>query len=109
MSSTDASNKESLISDLKNLQTKLEPVLARDRQRIEGEGRPFDLLGWVMGAPDSHKYPGGPAFLVSLLYLLIHCFALLVICIVNDNDFFATARAVKQYYVMFHACTFSFN
>jgi hypothetical protein len=71
MSSTDAS-KESLITDLKNLQTKLEPVLARDRQRIEGEGRPFDLLGWVMGAPDSHKYPGGPAFLVSLLtYLLI--------------------------------------
>jgi hypothetical protein len=67
MSSTDEATKESLISDLKSLQTKLEPVLARDRQRIEGEGRPFDLLGWVMGAPDSHKYPGGPAFLVSLL------------------------------------------
>jgi hypothetical protein len=58
-------SKESLTSDLLSLQTKLSPVLERDRKRIEGEGRPFDLIGWVMGVPDSHKYPGGPAFLVS--------------------------------------------
>jgi hypothetical protein len=65
MSSTDEASKESLTSDLLSLQTKLSPVLERDRKRIEGEGRPFDLIGWVMGVPDSHIYPGGPAFLVS--------------------------------------------
>ena len=60
-----AESPESLRADLEVLRSQLAPVLARDRARVEGEGRPFDALGWVQGRPDSHKFPGGPAFLVS--------------------------------------------
>ena len=62
-SPSSSATSESLRSDLTTLQQQLAPVLARDRARIEAEGRPFDLVAWVAGAPDSHKYPGGPAFL----------------------------------------------
>ena len=67
MASTDGASEspEQLRSDLEGLKAQLAPVLARDRARIEGEGRPFDLVSWAMGLPDSHKYPAGPAFLVS--------------------------------------------
>ena len=56
---------EQLRADLAALQAQLAPVLARDRARIEAEGRPFDLVSWALGIPDSHKDPGGPACLVS--------------------------------------------
>jgi hypothetical protein len=67
MSSGDgaAESPEQLRADLEALQAQLAPVLARDRARVEAEGRPFDLVSWALGVPDSHKYPGGPAFLVS--------------------------------------------
>jgi len=68
MASTDSASSESpdqLRSDLEGLKAQLAPVLARDRARFAAEGRPFDLVSWAMGLPDSHKYPGGPAFVVS--------------------------------------------
>jgi hypothetical protein len=64
MASTDSSP-EQLRTDLEELKAQLAPVLARDRARFAAEGRPFDLVSWAMGLPDSHKYPGGPAFVVS--------------------------------------------
>jgi hypothetical protein len=67
---TSSESAESLRADLEILRSQLAPVLARDRSRIEGEGRPFDALGWVQGRPDSHKFPGGPAFLVSIRFQL---------------------------------------
>ena len=64
-SSSNEASADELRADLETLKSQLVPTLARDRARIEAEGRPFDLVSWALGIPDSHKYPGGPAFLVS--------------------------------------------
>ncbi len=57
-------DKDQLKEELQSLKATLQPQLERDRERINAEGRPFDLLGWASGVPDSHKYPAGPAYLV---------------------------------------------
>lgn len=62
-------DKESLIAEVKDLVEKLRPALDADKKRITQDGRKFDVLQWVSGAPDSGKYPAGPAFLVCVLYL----------------------------------------
>ena len=59
-----AEDKDTLLAAVTELKQELQPQLTRDRARTEGEGRPFDPLGWVMGRPESRKYPAGPAFLV---------------------------------------------
>lgn len=62
MASSDAPTKDALLADLAELRTHLVPQRARDAKRITDEGRPFDALGWIAGAPDSRRYPAGPAF-----------------------------------------------
>ena len=59
-----SASKSELLAEVEGLKAQLVPQLAADRKRVEGEGRPFDAMGWVLGTPDSRKYPAGPAFLV---------------------------------------------
>ena len=58
-----SSNKDELRAELDELKGHLVPQLARDKKRVESEGRPFSALSWVGGEPDTRKYPAGPAFL----------------------------------------------
>ena len=58
-----SANKDELRAELDELKTHLVPQLARDKKRVESEGRPFSALSWVGGEPDTRKYPAGPAFL----------------------------------------------
>lgn len=58
-------DKDTLITEINELKTQLLPQLEHDKNKFAKEGRPFDTVGWVAGKPDDHKYPAGPAFLVS--------------------------------------------
>ena len=58
---------EELRRDVAELREQLAPQLKADIERVTGEGRPFDPAAWVMGVPDSRKYPAGPAFMVRAI------------------------------------------
>jgi hypothetical protein len=59
-----APDKETLAADVAALRDQLAPQLAADRAKVEAQGRPFDEQGWLMGVPDTHKYPAGPVYAV---------------------------------------------
>jgi hypothetical protein len=59
-----AGDKDGLVSELRELRDKLLPTMERDRARVEAEGRPFNVLDWMLGRPISEKYPAGPPFRV---------------------------------------------
>ena len=61
----DGQDKDTLVQEMNQLVTELKPVYEREKSRIEGENRPFDIMSWVAGTPDSRKYPAGPAYMVS--------------------------------------------
>jgi hypothetical protein len=63
-------DKETLKAEIEDLKTTLQPQFERDRARVQAEGRSFDPLRWVLGVPDSHKYPAGPAYIVRRFPLL---------------------------------------
>lgn len=64
---------DELRRDVAELREQLAPQLKADIERVTGEGRPFDPAGWVMGVPDSRKYPAGPAFMVRAAAFVWRC------------------------------------
>jgi hypothetical protein len=54
--------KRQLYKDVTQLKAELTPVFLRDKERVEGEGRPFSASSWWAGELDSGKYPTGPIF-----------------------------------------------
>ena len=54
--------KRALYKEVTELKAQLTPVFLRDKERVEGEGRPFSAAAWWAGQLDDGKYPGGPVF-----------------------------------------------
>jgi hypothetical protein len=61
--------KQQLYRDITGLKSELIPVFLKDKERVEGEGRPFSTSAWWAGELDDGKYPGGPVFHVRALLL----------------------------------------
>jgi hypothetical protein len=58
-------DRAALEAEIRDLAGKLKQEYTADEERSRVAGRPFAGLQWVLGVPDSGKYPAGPAFLVS--------------------------------------------
>ena len=59
-------SKRQLFREIQQLKNELTPVFLRDKERVEGEGRPFNASAWWAGQLDDGKYPGGPVFHVRI-------------------------------------------
>lgn len=59
-----APDKETLTAEVTELHDLLKIQYEKNKQETLSQGRSFNPMGWWAGAPDSQKYPPGPAFVV---------------------------------------------
>ena len=57
-----ARSREELEQQLDELKPALSRTLAAQHAKVTATGRPWDMVGWMLGEPISHKYPSGPAY-----------------------------------------------
>ena len=57
-----ARTREELSAQLDELKPALTRTLAAQHAKVSSQGKPWDMVGWMLGEPISHKYPSGPAY-----------------------------------------------
>ena len=57
-------DKETLTAEVTELHALLKTQYEKNKEETLSQGRSFNPMGWWAGAPDSQKYPPGPAFVV---------------------------------------------
>ena len=57
-------DKETLTAEVSELHAQLKTQFEKSKEETLSQGRSFNPLGWWAGAPESQKYPPGPAFVV---------------------------------------------
>jgi len=57
-------DKETLTAEVSELHAQLKTQFEKSKVETLSQGRSFNPLGWWAGAPESQKYPPGPAFVV---------------------------------------------
>lgn len=62
-------SREELSAQLDEIKPVLERTLSVERGAVEGAGKPWDMVGWLLGNPIDQRYPTGPAYHVSMLRL----------------------------------------
>ena len=55
-------SREELSAQLDELKPALTRTLAAQHAKVSAQGKPWDMVGWMLGEPISHKYPSGPAY-----------------------------------------------